>query len=95
MVSYNRFAARSRFGAVYHSEDAEESRIRETYVREALNIPPNRRIVAILGLGFPVEKPQAKKMLERNDIVFYESFKHIGSKIPVLNFVVRDGYFLR
>lgn len=62
------------FGAVYHSEDLEESRIRETYVREALNIPSNRRIVTILGIGFPVEKPQAKKMLERNDIVFYESF---------------------
>ena len=62
------------FGAVYHSEDAEESLIRETYAREALNIPSDRRIVAILGLGFPVEKLQAKKMLERNDIVFYESF---------------------
>lgn len=62
------------FGAVYHSEDAEESGIRETYAREALNIPSDRRIVAILGLGFPIEKPQAKRMLERDDIVFYESF---------------------
>ncbi|MEK5070186.1 nitroreductase family protein [Sporosarcina sp. FSL K6-1508] len=49
------------FGAVYHTEDAEESRKRETYVREALKIPPDRRIVAIQGLGFPAEKPKAKK----------------------------------
>ncbi|MFJ7935975.1 nitroreductase [Sporosarcina sp. NPDC096371] len=63
------------FGAVYHSEDAGESRIRESYVREVLNIPSDRRIVAILGLGFPVEKPKAKKMLERSDTVFYESYQ--------------------
>lgn len=62
------------FGAVYHTEDEEESRKRETYVREALNIPPDRRIVAILGLGFPAEKPKAKKMLNRNNIVHYELF---------------------
>lgn len=63
------------FGAVYHSENAEESYIRETYAREALNIPSDRRIVAILGLGFPVEKPKSKKMLNRNDIVFNEMFQ--------------------
>lgn len=62
------------FGAVYHSEDEEESHIRETYVREALNIPEDRRIVAILGLGFPNEKPKMKKMMDRQQIVYYETF---------------------
>lgn len=64
------------FGAVYHSEDEEVSRIRETHVRQALNIPSDRRIVAILGLGFPDENPKAKKMLDRKESVFYEEFNH-------------------
>ncbi|MEK3888783.1 nitroreductase family protein [Bacillus sp. FSL K6-3431] len=66
------------FGAIYHSEDEKESCIRETYAREALNIPPDRRIVAILGLGFPAENPKEKKMLNRKDTVFYESFSAEG-----------------
>ena len=75
MVSCNGSTAWRWVWCCYHSEDAEESVIRETDVREALNIPSDRRIVAILGLGFPVEKPKAKKMLNRNDIVYYESFQ--------------------
>ena len=41
------------FGAIYHSEDADESEKRENYVRSTLSIPNDRRIVAILGLGYP------------------------------------------
>ncbi|WP_156476029.1 hypothetical protein [Sporosarcina psychrophila] len=33
------------FDAVYHSEDAEESRVRETDVREALNIPSDLKLL--------------------------------------------------
>lgn len=62
------------FGAVYHSEDAEESKKRESYVQAALNIPADRRIVAILGLGYPDETPKKKKMLERSETVFLEKF---------------------
>ncbi|WP_349305430.1 nitroreductase [Bacillus sp. FJAT-50079] len=63
------------FGAVYHSEDQEESERRETYARQALNIPLDRRIVAILGLGYPEVKPKAKKMLSRDETVFYEKYE--------------------
>lgn len=63
------------FGAVYHSEDEEESVKRESYVREKLNIPADRRIVAILGLGYPGEKPKEKKLNERTETIFYEKFK--------------------
>jgi nitroreductase len=62
------------FGAVYHSEDQLESNKRESYVREAINIPANRRIVAILGLGYPSEKPKEKKRLSKNETVYYETF---------------------
>ncbi|WP_062108061.1 nitroreductase family protein [Bacillus niameyensis] len=65
------------FGAVYHSEDAEESRVRETHVREALNIPADRRVVAVLGLGFPAENPKEKKMLDRDETVFYGGFGEV------------------
>jgi nitroreductase len=65
----------SAFGAIYHAEDAEESTRREDYVRKALGVPADRRVVAILGLGYPAEVPDAKKLLPRETIVHYESFK--------------------
>lgn len=63
------------FGAVYHSEDEEEPFIRESYVRKKLNIPGDRKIVAILGLGYPDEKPKEKKWHNRNEVIFYDSFQ--------------------
>jgi nitroreductase len=65
----------SAFGAIYHAEDAEESNRREDYVRKALGVPADRRVVAILGLGYPAKVPEAKKLLPRETIVHYESFK--------------------
>ena len=62
------------FGAIYHAEDADESAKRENYVREALSIPQDRRIVAILGLGYPETLPPAKTQLPRETIVHYNQF---------------------
>lgn len=63
------------FGAIYHSEDAKESKRREDYVRKALSIPDDRRIVAILGLGYSAQQPKQKQLPPREEIVFYEGFK--------------------
>lgn len=63
------------FGAIYHAEDARESKRREDYVRKALGIPHDRCVVAILGLGYPAKEPEAKILLPRETIVHYESFK--------------------
>jgi nitroreductase len=63
------------FGAVYNAEDANESKVREDHVREALGIPEDRRVVAILGVGYPEKEPDAKKLLSRDTVVHYESFK--------------------
>lgn len=62
------------FGAVYHAEDAEESARRENIVRETLRIPDDRRIVAMLGLGYPLKQPPPKKPMSREAIVHYEQF---------------------
>jgi nitroreductase len=62
------------FGAIYHAEDADESAKRESYVREALSIPQDRRVVAILGLGYPETLPPAKTQLPRETIVHYNQF---------------------
>lgn len=40
------------WGALYPSEDAEESRRREEYVRRLLHIPEQFRVIAIWGLGW-------------------------------------------
>ncbi|WP_077210809.1 nitroreductase family protein [Bacillus dakarensis] len=63
------------FGAVYHSEDQEESENREKHVRKELGLPDDRRVVAILGLGYPAEKPKEKKLLKRNETIFFEKFR--------------------
>ncbi|MDQ0298159.1 nitroreductase [Salibacterium salarium] len=62
------------FGAIYHAQDPEESEKREHYVRESLSIPNDRRITAILGLGYPAEHPGAKTPPENSDLVHYETF---------------------
>lgn len=62
------------FGAIYHSEDKDESERRENYVREHLHIPSDRRVVAILGLGYPEKEPPAKTLLPRESIIHYGQF---------------------
>jgi nitroreductase len=63
------------FGAVYHHEDAEESGKREEWVRNTLNLPFNRRVVAILGLGYAKQFPKAKTLPNREEIIRYERFQ--------------------
>lgn len=62
------------FGAVYHAEDEQESIQRENHVREILNLPKDNRVVAVLGLGYPSEIPEAKKHIPKEDIVYYEKY---------------------
>jgi len=62
------------FGAIYHAEDAVESKKREDYVRDALLISNDRSIIAILGLGYPEQEPPAKELPQRQSIVYYEKF---------------------
>jgi nitroreductase len=64
------------FGAIYHAEDANESAKRENFVRDALSIPQDRRIVAILGLGYPEKEPAAKSLLSRESTVHYDHFNN-------------------
>jgi nitroreductase len=61
------------FGAIYHATDPEESKKRETIVKNTLSIPNDRRIISIIGLGYPIETLKPKKMLPRESVVYYES----------------------
>ncbi|MDQ0218046.1 nitroreductase [Peribacillus cavernae] len=63
------------FGAIYHAEDANESAQREGYVRETLTIPNDRRVVAILGLGYLEKEPAAKQLLPKESLIHYEQFQ--------------------
>ena len=62
------------FGAVYHSTDQMESKKRESHVRDALTIPDDRKIVAILGLGYENKKPSAKTMPKKSEVIHFDTF---------------------
>lgn len=63
------------FGAIHHTQDSQESDRRESYVRNALSIPADRQVLAILGLGYPKEPPAPKDMYSRERVVYYNRFK--------------------
>jgi nitroreductase len=62
------------WGAVYHSEDAEESARREQYVRDKLKIPESYRVVAIIGIGYPAADPPPKTMYPMEDVMHSERY---------------------
>ncbi|PWU69407.1 nitroreductase family protein [Gracilibacillus dipsosauri] len=62
------------FGAIYHAEDEEESVRRENHARKILNIPEDRRVVAIIGLGYPAETKPPKKLSPKVEMVHFNSF---------------------
>ncbi|SFE49964.1 nitroreductase family protein [Alteribacillus iranensis] len=63
------------FGAVYHAHDEKESKIREDFVRKALSIPSDTRILAIIGLGYPAAHPGSKEPPENSELIYYESYQ--------------------
>lgn len=63
------------WGAVYHSEDAEESKQREKYVRELLHIPEALRVVAIIGVGYPAIEPAPKQLYPLETVFHVEQFE--------------------
>ncbi|WP_163538012.1 nitroreductase family protein [Gracilibacillus sp. YIM 98692] len=62
------------FGAVYHAEDPEESERRENHARRTLSIPDDRRVLAIIGLGYPAENKAPKTKIERTEMIHYNQF---------------------
>ena len=64
------------WGAVYHSEDSQESMKRESYVRHHLSIPKQYRVIAILGLGYPAVTPDPKEMYALDRV--YHSEQYMG-----------------
>ncbi len=62
------------WGAVYHSEDTEESRRRESYVRSLLGVPDSLRVVAVIGLGYPAVAPPPKEMYPLERVLHREAY---------------------
>ncbi len=63
------------WGAVYHSEDTEESRRREDYVRSLLGVPESMRVVAVIGVGYSAVHPEPKEMYPLERVLHRELFK--------------------
>ena len=61
------------FGAIYHATDEEESMKRENHVKQTVNIPDDRRVLSIIGLGYPKQDLKPKKHLPRESVVYYET----------------------
>lgn len=62
------------WGAVYHSEEAAESVRREDYVRHQLAIPSGKRVVAILGIGYPSVQPPPKQLHPKDAVLHFETY---------------------
>ncbi|WP_226669579.1 nitroreductase family protein [Metabacillus litoralis] len=62
------------FGAIFNITDEIESEQREQFVRTVLNIPQDRKVVAILGLGYQKEEPNKKEIHPKETIVHYDTF---------------------
>jgi nitroreductase len=67
------------WGAVYHSEDKEESSKRENFVRDFMQIPDNLRVVAIIGLGYPDVEPEPKQLYPLEAVFHREVYKNKDS----------------
>ncbi len=66
------------WAALYQSDNAEESRKREDYVRSVLEIPSGLRPVAIIGLGYPSdEQPSKSKSTKRGfkEVLHLDKYK--------------------
>jgi nitroreductase len=69
------FGLGAAWGAVYHSEDAEESERREAHVRGLLGIPDKYRVVAVIGLGYPAVEPPPKEMYPPERVIHQGRFE--------------------
>lgn len=63
------------WGAVIHTEDAEESARRESRVRDLLGVPEHYRAVAVIGLGYPAVNPPPKDMYPPERVLHRGSFR--------------------
>ncbi len=68
------------WGAIYHSEDKEESAKREGYVRNLLQIPNRFRIVAIVGSGYPANVPAPKQLYPLETVFQRDTYKNKDSQ---------------
>lgn len=64
------------WGAVYHSEDSEESQRRESYARQQLNIPAHLHVVAVIGVGYPAVEPPPKQLYPLEQVYHREQYQH-------------------
>lgn len=62
------------WGAIHHSEDAEECQRREQVVRDVLGIPDHLRPVSVLGFGYAAEQPAPKKHYAPDRVLHRERF---------------------
>ena len=67
------------FGAVFNAMDEKESGEREAFVKEELHIPKDRRVLAILGLGYAKDKPNKKKLPKKTEMIHYETFEKVNN----------------
>jgi len=54
----------------------------EEKVKELFDVPDNLRVVSLLTLGYPDEKPAAKYRKSLDEIVHYEKYGHKQNKAP-------------
>lgn len=67
------------WGAVYQSDNTEESTRRQQYIREALSIPDNQSIPMLIALGYRKTAPPERTYPTLEDIVHWEHYTEENS----------------
>ena len=72
----------ARWGAVYQSDNAEESARRQQHIRDLLSIPNNQAIPMLIALGYPKAPPPERSYPALDDIVCWEKYQALAAVSP-------------
>lgn len=62
------------WGAMYQSDNAEESERRQGFVREILSVPDGLNIPMVLAIGYPQGTPPERKRPATEEIIHWERY---------------------
>jgi nitroreductase len=67
------------WAAMYQSDNAEETKRRQQFVREILVVPENLMVPMVLSIGYPESQPAAKNRPELKNIICWDRYAAVSA----------------